>query len=241
MSSHREAPEISKDPSADNTDVYAFVDQNDPTKVNLIANFNPFEIPYGGPNFSEFADDVLYTINIANRGTAQADISYQFRFTTTIRNPTHVPVQHRADHLDHQHRWNRPQTYSVTKVVRAANGKTTSTVLGSGLKVPPCNVGRRSTPNYDATFTAGRGPGARRRSEGLRRPRSDPFFVDLGSIFDLAGLRPLNPAHAHPAAGDAGHERAAGPERAHHRAAGAEDRARRSPGRTSPSRSTARR
>ena len=137
MSSHREAPEISKDPAADNTDVYAFVDTADPTKVNLIANFNPVEIPYGGPNFSEFADDVLYTINVSNRGTAQADISYQFRFTTTIRNAGTFLYNTGPITSITSTAWNRPQTYSVTKVVRAANGTTTSTVLGSSLLVPP--------------------------------------------------------------------------------------------------------
>ena len=53
MSSHREAPEISKDPCADNTDVYAFVSPDAPDTVTLIANFLPFELPYGGPNFAE--------------------------------------------------------------------------------------------------------------------------------------------------------------------------------------------
>lgn len=198
MSSHREAPEISKDPTADNTDVYAFVDQGDPTKVNLVANFNPFEIPYGGPNFSEFADDVLYTINIANRGTAQPDISYQFRFTTTIRNPnTFLYNTGPIDSITSPN-WNRPQTYSVTKVVRATNGTSTSTVLGTNLLVPPCNVGERSTPNYDAKLG---NPAVQALGTGRKvfaGQRSDSFFVDLGSIFDLAGLRPLNPAHLIP-------------------------------------------
>jgi len=198
MSSHREAPEISKDPTADNTDVYAFVDQNDATKVNLIANFNPFEIPYGGPNFSEFADNVLYTINIANRGTAKADISYEFRFTTTIRQAgflynTGPIISITSDN------WNRPQTYSVTKVVRDANGAVTSTTgLGAKLKVPPCNVGERSTPDYEHNLGV---PAVQALGTGRKvfaGQRSDPFFVDLGSIFDLAGLRPLNSAHVIP-------------------------------------------
>jgi len=198
MSSHREAPEISKDPAADNTDVYAFVDATDPTKVNLIANFNPFEIPYGGPNFSEFADDVLYTINISNSGTSQADISYQFRFTTTIRNPNTFlyntgPITSITDTT-----WNRPQTFSVTKVVRASTGALTSTVLGTGLLVPPCNVGRRSTPNYQATFGAAAVQPLGTGRKVFAGPRSDPFWVDLGSVFDLAGLRPLNNAHLIP-------------------------------------------
>ncbi len=194
MSSHREAPEISKDPTADNTDVYAFVDQADSTKVNLIANFNPFEIPYGGPNFSEFADDVLYTINISNRGTSVADISYEFRFTTKIRNANTFlynvgPIASLTDP-----NWNRPQTYTVTKVVRG-NGTTTRTVLGSNLLVPPCNVGLRSTPNYDSKLGAAAVQALGTGRKVFAGQRSDPFFVDLGSIFDLAGLRPLNQAH----------------------------------------------
>ena len=198
MSSHREAPEISKDPTADNTDVYAFVDQNDATKVNLIANFNPFEIPYGGPNFSEFADNVLYTINIANRGTAKADISYEFRFTTTIRQASFLYNTGPITSIGSAN-WNRPQTYSVTKVVRDANGAVTSTTsLGANLKVPPCNVGERSTPNYERDLG---GPAVQALGTGRKvfaGQRSDPFFVDLGSIFDLAGLRPLNSAHVIP-------------------------------------------
>ena len=154
MSSHREAPEISKDPAADNTDVYAWVDPTDPTMVNLVANFNPFEIPYGGPNFSEFDDDVLYTINVSNKGTSKADISYQFRFKTTIRNPKTFlyntgPITSITDTA-----WNRPQTFSVTKLTRGTDGKVISTVLGTNLLVPPCNVGQRSTPDYDATYRA---------------------------------------------------------------------------------------
>ncbi|QNK80293.1 DUF4331 domain-containing protein [Nakamurella sp. PAMC28650] len=196
MSSHREAPEISKDPTADNTDVYAFVDQTDPTKVNLIANFNPFEIPYGGPNFSEFADDVVYTINVANQGTALADISFQFRFTTTIRNPNTFLYNVGPITSISSTNWNRPQTFSVTKVVRnPSNGAFTSTVLGTKLLVPPCNVGERSTPNYQAAYGAASVQALGTGRKVFAGQRSDPFFVDLGSVFDLAGLRPLNQAH----------------------------------------------
>ena len=86
MSSHREAPEISKDPSVDNTDVYAFVSPDRPGFATLIANFNPFQKPDGGPNFYEFDDRALYEIHISNSGDAQADITYQFRFHTVVRN-----------------------------------------------------------------------------------------------------------------------------------------------------------
>jgi Domain of unknown function (DUF4331) len=81
MSSHREAPEISKDPVADSTDVYAFVSPDQPDTVTLIANYIPLQGPAGGPNFYEFGDDDLYEIHIDNDGDARADVTYQFRFT----------------------------------------------------------------------------------------------------------------------------------------------------------------
>jgi pilus assembly protein CpaC len=86
MSSHREAPEISKDPVADSTDVYAFVSPDRPDTVTLVANYIPLQKPDGGPNFYEFGDDVRYEINVSNKGTADADITYRFEFTTQIRN-----------------------------------------------------------------------------------------------------------------------------------------------------------
>ena len=72
MSSHREAPEISKDPVADSTDVYAFVSPDKPDTVTLIANYVPLQGPAGGPNFYEFGDDVLYEIHIDTPGTCRA-------------------------------------------------------------------------------------------------------------------------------------------------------------------------
>src|ERR1700737_3786197 len=90
MSSHREAPEISKDPVADSTDLYAFVSPDEGAKapVTLIANYIPLESPDGGPNFYEFGDDVLYEIHIDNDGDGRADISYQFRFSTVNNIPS---------------------------------------------------------------------------------------------------------------------------------------------------------
>ncbi|HEX3297447.1 MAG TPA: DUF4331 family protein, partial [Nocardioides sp.] len=87
MSSHREAPEMAKDPVADSTDVYAFVSPDRPNTVTLIANYIPFQAPDGGPNFNEFGDDVAYDINISNKGKAEADITYRFHFTTRVRDP----------------------------------------------------------------------------------------------------------------------------------------------------------
>ena len=86
-SSHREAPLISNDPQADNTDVYAFVDPNDRGMVTLIANYIPFQSPNGGPNFYPFDPNVLYEIHVDNNGDAVEDVTFQWRFTTERRNP----------------------------------------------------------------------------------------------------------------------------------------------------------
>ena len=87
MSSHREAPEISKDPVADSTDLYAFVSPDQPNTVTLIANYIPLQEPSGGPNFYEFGDDVLYEIHVDNNGDGMADVTYQFRFETKLTTP----------------------------------------------------------------------------------------------------------------------------------------------------------
>ena len=115
MSSHREAPEISKDPVADNTDVYAFVSPDKPDTVTLIANFIPLQQPDGGPNFYEFGDDVAYDIKIANGGKGKADIVYRFRFTTKIRNPKTFLYNTGPINDIVRQTWNRPQYYSVTR------------------------------------------------------------------------------------------------------------------------------
>src|SRR5579862_9260710 len=88
MSSHREAPEIGKDPVADSTDLYAFVSPDHPDTVTLIANYIPLEGPAAGPNFYEFGDDVLYEIHIANSGSATPNVSYQFRFHSVMTVPS---------------------------------------------------------------------------------------------------------------------------------------------------------
>jgi hypothetical protein len=194
MSSHREAPEISKDPVADSTDLYAFVSPDDPETVTIIANYIPLEGAAGGPNFYEFGDDVVYDIYIDNDGDALAEITYQFQFSTAVRNPTFLyntgPISSPSDP-----NWNRPQTYTLTKIV---NGK--STVLASGLTCPPCNIGPRSTPNYESALA---GPAVHKLSSGemvFAGQRDDPFYVDLGSIFDLADLRPFQNLHLIPTA-----------------------------------------
>ena len=121
MSSHREAPEISKDPVADSTDVYAFVSPDRPDTVTLIANYIPLQKPDGGPNFYEFGDDVVYEIHISNRGKAGADITYQFDFSTQVRNPSTFLYNTGPITSVKSASWNRPQHYTVRRI---ADGKT---------------------------------------------------------------------------------------------------------------------
>ena len=195
MSSHREAPEISKDPVADNTDVYAFVSPDRPDSVTLIANFIPFQNPQGGPNFYEFGDDVLYEIHVSNRGDARPDVTYQFRFTTKVRNKDTFlynvgPIGSITDP-----NWNRPQYYSVTRMARGDRPR----MLASRLTCPPVNIGPRSTPDY-ARFTDQAVHSIQGGRKVFAGQRADGFHVDLGSIFDLGTLRPFQMAHLIPSA-----------------------------------------
>jgi hypothetical protein len=206
VSSHREAPEISKDPVADNTDVYAFVSPDQPDTVTLISNFVPLQDPPGGPNFFEFGDDVLYSIYIDNDGDGRPEISYVFRFETTLRDPnTFLYNTGPIASLDSPN-WNKRQFYSVTRVDgddttafgTCRNGRKLRTrVLGEGLACPPCNIGPRSTPNYDALGQAAVHslPGGVQVFAGQR---NEGFYVDLGAIFDLGDLRPFQNLHLIP-------------------------------------------
>jgi hypothetical protein len=192
MSSHREAPEIAKDPVADNTDTYAFVSPDRPDTVTLITNYVPLEGPAGGPNFYEFGDDVRYDINVDNDGDGRADITYRFHFTTRLRNPdTFLYNTGPITSLDSPN-WNRRQFYSVSRVTGGRQ-----TVLADGLASPPCNIGPRSTPDYAALAAAAvhQLPGGETVFAGQR---DEGFYVDLGSIFDLADLRPFQNLHLIP-------------------------------------------
>ncbi len=197
--SHREAPLIAKDAAADHTDVFAWVDGNSPTKVNLAVNVSPMQDPAGGPNFWQFDPKVRYEIKIDNDRDARADITYRFTFKTIIRNPNtflyntgQVTGPNDAD-------LNVRQTYTLTRIYE--NG--TTRVLGTNLPVAPTNVGPRSNPAYATTAARS----TKSLSSGIKAfagQRDDPFFVDLGSIFDLGGLRPFNGAHLIPLAAEAG-------------------------------------
>jgi hypothetical protein len=190
VSSHREAPEIAKDPAADSTDVYAFVSPDQPATVTLIANYVPLQEPAGGPNFYEFGDDVRYEIHIDNNGDGQPDVTYRFQFLTKLRNPdTFLYNTGPILSLDSPN-WNRRQFYTVSKV--STQGGVTQ--LAAGLACPPCNIGPLSTPSYAALASAA----VHDLAGGVKvfaGQRAEGFYVDLGSIFDLANLRPFQQLH----------------------------------------------
>jgi hypothetical protein len=167
-SSHREAPLISEDPSADNTDTYAFRSPDRPDTVTIISNWIPGEDPAAGPNWYTFSPSARYVIYADKNGDGKPDITWRFRFTNR------APVAFLQ---------NTQQSYVVTRV----EGKS-SRVVGNGLLTPPDNIGPRSTQNYHALAMAGvhdLGDGAK----VFAGQRDDGFFGDIGAAFDLVAIR----------------------------------------------------
>ena len=190
-SSHREAPLISQDQYADNTDVYSFVSPRNSDRVTLISNFIPLEAPQAGPNYYKFDDNVLYEIMVDNDADAVEDVTFQFRFRTETRNRnTFLYNAGQVTTIDDPD-LNVRQFYSVTRFDgprRQGRGQ----VLAENLPVAPINVGVRSFPNYAAVAS-----GAVRQLSGNMQvfagPRDEGFYVDVGGVFDLLGVPPADP------------------------------------------------
>ena len=190
-SSHREAPLISGDPQADNTDVYAFRSPCDDSKVVLIANYIPFEHPAGGPNWYTFGQNIRYEIHVKNKATTNADdITYRFTFARTNEDSTtFFDIRLGKE--------NNKTTYTLEKSV---NGGAFTVIVTNG-KVPVTNIGPRSienttvglgAANYDALVTSSIMTASGGNSAGEKvfaGPADDPFFVDLGGAFDLGAFR----------------------------------------------------
>ncbi len=188
-SSHREAPLIREDPTADNTDVYVFKSPNDANTITIVANFSPGQEPGFAPNYYDFSEGVLYEIHIDNNGDANEDITYQFRFTREVRNPNTFlyntgPIS-TLDDPDLNVRY----SYTVTRVTgdrRSGQG----TSLGT-FQVAPHNIGPKSTPDYPSLANAAIGTLSAGGGRVFAGPRDDPFFVDIAAIGDLLTLRPI--------------------------------------------------
>ena len=188
-SSHREAPLIANDPLADNTDLYAFRSPDDTNTVTIIANYVPLQLPQGGPNYASFGENIRYEIHIKNSAsTTGDDITYRFTFTKTNEDTTtFFNIR-----LGKQ---NLKTTYIAEKSIA---GGAFTTIVSSGI-VPPPNIGPRSISNavvglgassYDALVTSAVETATGNGGEIIYcGPADDPFFVDLGGVFDLGQTR----------------------------------------------------
>jgi hypothetical protein len=187
-SSHREAPLISNDPLADNTDLYAFRSPCDTNNIVLIANYIPFEHPAGGPNWITFGENIRYEIHIENDGISGDDITYRFTFTHVNQDPTTIFNIRLGQE-------NIKTTYICEKSI---NGGEFTTIVSSGV-VPPPNIGPRSiedptvglgATNYTSLVNASIANASGGGNEKIFcGPADDPFFVDLGGAFDVGGFR----------------------------------------------------
>jgi len=186
-SSHREAPLILGDPLADNTDLYAYRNPDNPEKITIVANWIPFQLPQGGPNFYSFGENVRYEIhvdnNVANNGyTTGDDIVYRFTFSKTNEDPTtFFNIR-----LGKQ---NLKTTYVLERSMDG--GVNFQTIVNNGI-VPPPNIGPRSisspvglnAPDYNSLINSAVAT-ANTGEKVFCGTSDDPFFVDVAGIFDL--------------------------------------------------------
>ncbi|WP_310392666.1 DUF4331 family protein [Hymenobacter sp.] len=192
-SSHREAPLIGDDPLADNTDLYAFRSPDSPgndgnASVTIIANYIPLELPQGGPNYNNFGENIRYEIHVKNdQATAGDDITYRFVFSQTNQDPTtFFNIR-----LGQQ---NLKTTYTCEKSVAGGPFAPIGLTTNPGI-VPPPNVGPRSisgAAGLNTTYDALLNGAIQTLADGTKifcGPTDDPFFADLGGIFDLGGVR----------------------------------------------------
>ncbi len=217
-SSHREGPFITELPKVDATDFYMFrsYEAGRDGYVTLIANYQPFQTEYGGPNFFAMDPDALYEILVDNNGDAREDITFQFRFTNTLQsialdigpdgdkrnNPVALvnvgPLVAQAnDNL------NVIETFTVDIVRgdRRTGQRRGITNAGNGareFRKPTDNIGAKSIPDYDAYANAHiyeiRIPGCAQTGRVFVGQRKDSFVVNLGETFDLVNItNPLGP------------------------------------------------
>ena len=190
--SHREAPLIANDPAADITDFYVFRSWQDDSKAILIMNVIPGQEPGSGPNYFNFADDVLYEIHVDNnKNNLAGNITYQIRFKTEIRQPGNVfPLAYVAlppitalTGSGSEGLLVR-QSYTVTEMRSGQQPKD----LGTGpMYAVPSNVGARTTPNYEQLAVKGVFP-LKNGGRVFAGQRDETFYIDLGGTFDTLNL-----------------------------------------------------
>jgi hypothetical protein len=168
-SSHREAPLISEDPAADNTDLYAFRSPDKPNTLTIISNYIPGEDPAAGPNYYTFSPRARYNVHIDRTGDGRPEITYRFRFR--LRPGTLFLG-------------NTEQPYTVERI---AGGR--STVVARGV-TPPNNIGQRTLKGQTyRQVAASRVYPLQGGGQVFAGQRDDAFFGDIGAIFDLLAIR----------------------------------------------------
>ena len=195
--SHREAPLIAQDPTADNTDFYMFRSWTNPGNVVFILNAIPLQDPGGGPNYYNFGDDVLYRINVDTNADGEEDLSYEIRFKTQLRGPLaslELPLTSAAlppitalDGAGSEGLILR-QSYTVTQV----RGGTRIDLGTQAMYAVPSNVGPLTMPHYEALaaqgiYTLANG------GKAFAGQRGESFYIDLGAAFDTLNLRRTPP------------------------------------------------
>lgn len=204
-SSHREAPFITTSPKVDATDFYLFrsYEPGRSDYVTLIANYQPLQDAYGGPNYFSMDPNALYEIHIDNNGDAKEDITFQFRFKNTLANIA-LPVGEQTVAIPliqaapvsalRDPGLNLAETYSV-RVVRGdrrSGSGSDITQQNNGardLDKPVDNIGYKTIADYPA-YAAKHihsisVPGCSQPAKVFVGQRQDPFAVNLGVVFDL--------------------------------------------------------
>jgi len=192
-SSHREAPSILGDPTADNTDLYAFTAPDAPGSLTIVSNWIPFEDPSSGPYFGKLDPRARYYVKIDNTGDGREDVAYRWQFAQRFRNPSSflyaAPTVESVDDPD----INFVQTYDLYRETYRRGKLRRVRKIGSDVPVAPDNVGPKTIPNYPAVSAGA----VRTLSNGTRTfvgPADDPFFIDLAVIFDGINIdRPGRP------------------------------------------------
>ena len=194
-SSHREAPAILADPTADNTDVYAFTAKDAPGSLTVVANWIPLEEPAGGPYYGKLDPKARYYVKIDNTGDGREDVAYRWKFHSRFRNPNSflyaAPEVTSVNDPD----INFVQTYDLYYDTYKRNGKLKrERRIAHDVPVAPDNVGPKTIPNYEPVWLGAIAP-VRGGGKTFVGPADDPFFVDLGAIFDGINIdKPGRPA-----------------------------------------------
>ena len=186
-SSHREAPKIMLDPSADNTDVYAFTAPDAQGSLTVVSNWIPLEEPAGGPYFGKLDPKARYYVKIDNTGDGYEDVAYRWQFKNRFRNPkSYLYAAPTVSSVDDPH-LNFIQTYDLYKETYKHRHLVSTHKIAADVPVAPDNVGPKTIPDYDKV-AAGAIHGLHGGGKVFVGPRDDPFFVDLGAIFDAINI-----------------------------------------------------